>query len=645
LAINEQFTENIANDAALIVYPFTQEFPIQQRTPGISEIDMTTKPAVLISLGAINAGFTRSKKIGSMEVSYKGYVDSDAVRPGNWVVFKTSASGKIKDYIKDGIPRFIGQIYSVIPDYYVDGNGKKSRIIKISIREWSHVLFCPVRYDQYATAGQGTASTVSNIKSDSVPISPSSPKSSQSGSNYSYQKEKTTISIPPEQNKVVEPIDTAPSVESIFAHFRQPFQYVLSILALVSNMSKNIDSVTAAIGQKNVEDIVHAFSSTYKVNMRMPGIPTQLVADHIYTTDDIGNYDPLAPMTTGFLWPIIGVQKWDQNPTAFDSETGLYDMSQFRGSDITKLTYAPKEALRPGAFLSPRTIASGITVDSILNEICDPSSYDYYTDMVYTTDFDGSIKACPLLIVRDIPYSLKNYKEVFPASTNSQFKWTFYDDLPRTTIRLSSILRIPITQNILESPTYIRVVPNSNGVMTGATQSIATFNGTATIPSLQYRFGGKEMVITTYAGVVTPKGDGVTVDYIPQWMEELRNRAVEWHCNLHLWVKATLILKDSDYLISVGSNVRIPLGEDKPVIVGHVDSIDYRMKMEDTGQITNQIIVSLSRVGMQEISDSLRNTGNISPLPPGYITDLFTLDNTVQDGLMYMVQAEQPVAR
>lgn len=643
MAINEHFTENISNDACLIVYPFTQEYPIQQRTPGISEVDMSTKPAVIVSLGAINAGFTRSKKIGSMEISYKGYIDLDAVRSGNWVVFKTSAKGKINDYLKDGIPRFIGQIYSVIPDYYMDGNGKRGRIIKISIREWSHVFFCPVRYDQYATSGQSTAAQVSTIKADVRPIAPSSAKSSQSGDSYSYQKEKTEISVPPEENRVTAPVDTIPSVEVVFATFRQPFQYVLSILALVSNMSKNIDSVTAAIGQKGVDDIVKAFSNTYKVNMRMPGIPRQLVADHVYTTDSIGQYDPITPMTTGFLWPIIGVQKWDQNQDSFDSKTGLYDMSQFRGSDITKLTYAPSEADRPGALLDPRIISSGITVDSILSGICDPSSYDYYTDMIYTND-GGVIKACPILVVRDIPFSIKNYKKVFPGSVDSKFKWTFFDDLPQTTIRLSSILRIPVVQNILESPTYIRVAPNSNGVMTGATQSLATFRGTATIPSLQYRFGGKEMVVTTYAGAVTPEGDGSKVSYIPEWISEIRNRSVEWYCNNHLWLKMTLILKDSDYLFSIGSNVRIPLGENKPILVGHVDSVDYRMKMEDTGQIVNQISLTLSRVGMQEISSTTEFNGNVSPIPPRYISDLFTLDNTVQDGLMYMVQAEMAVA-
>ena len=644
-------TESISNDGTLIVYPWTEPNPEQQKVEGILTVDFSTQDPVAINLGIINVGFTRSKAVGSMEVVYAGYADKRVIRKGNWVVYKTSSKGKIVDPLKDGIVRFIGQIFAINPNYVKDSNGKFTSTYKISVREWSHILYCPVRYDPYVNAGQNTASIVQNVTKDAYPSGRSNlvsvPYLSKQGKNISQgqNQEQFTmvpINIPPNDNKITEPTDAASMTQEIFVKYRQPFSYVSAILSLVSNMNKAVDSLASVFNQQNNEELIRTLGNHYKVVSRSAAIPARLVRDHVYTSSESNKFDPSSPLSTGFLWYVSGVQKWDQNKSVYDPDTGLYDLSKFTGSNMASLVYSQNEAFRPGTLLDPRIVMDGITAIDAIHSMCESSAYDFYTDMWYT-EVDGVIKAAPVLVVRDKPFSIKGYRTKFPQTNNSKYKWTMFDDLPQLTIRASSIQGINQSTNLLESVNYVRVIPNTNGVMEQATQSQATFSGTAIIPSQQYRFGGKEMLVSTYCGLITPGSNGDQVTYDTEWFSELRNRIVEWHSNSHLWSKMTITMKDSNYPLTIGDNIRIPLGEGRPILIGHLESIDYRMKNEETGLITNQVFLTISRVGMQD-NNSKDYNGNVVPLPEGAAVMLHQTTSDEPSGLNLMVQPETPVS-
>lgn len=645
-------TENISNSVALVVYPWNEAYALQQRREGILQIDLSTRPPVSITQGLTYTGFSRNKKVGSMEIVYSGYVDKSVIRVGNWVVYKTSSNGVIVDPLKQGIVRFIGQIYKVDTSYTHDKSaGHRRRAIKISVREWSHLLFCPVRFDPYAVAGQSFSSVVQTVDSTAALSAPSKPWLP----NYLNQQQLTNapLDLKPEQihkseipvqsheSKVDTPRDVIQDINMLFVKYRQPFAYVTSILSLVSNMNNATDSVLSVINQQDVKEVTEAMKDHFKTVAKMPAIPTQLVKDHIYTSSDPTSYDPVSPFSTGFIWYLSGVQKWDQNSSIYDSATGLYKLQDYRNKNMADLVYKPSEAFRPGALIDPSMITSGMSVIDAINSICESTAYDFYTDLIYVND-GGVIKAAPILVVRDIPFSIKEYRRIFPKTTSDRFKWTMYDSLPQLTIRPSSITDITTSTDMLASSNYFRVVPNTMGVMVGATQSFATFNGTAVIPSVQYRFGGKEMVATTFSSSIMPEAEGNLPQIENDWFRELRDRLVEWHSNAHLWMSATISVKDSDYLYSVGSNIRIPLGNNKPILVGHIEGVDYRVRIDDAGLIQNQVILTITRLGMQDPGDKSDYNGAIVPLPPDASVDLLNTEATDVSGLMLMYQAERP---
>jgi hypothetical protein len=174
-----------------------------------------------------------------MEIVYSGYVDKSVIRVGNWVVYKTSSNGVIVDPLKQGIVRFIGQIYKVDTSYTHDKSaGHRRRAIKISVREWSHLLFCPVRFDPYAVAGQSFSSVVQTVDSTAALSAPSKPWLP----NYLNQQQLTNapLDLKPEQihkseipvqsheSKVDTPRDVIQDINMLFVKYRQPFAYVTS---------------------------------------------------------------------------------------------------------------------------------------------------------------------------------------------------------------------------------------------------------------------------------------------------------------------------------------------------------------------------------------------------------------------------------
>jgi len=644
-------TENVSNDGTLIIYPWAEGNPTQQRSEGLLSINLSTREPVAINLGIINVGFTRSKAVGSMEVVYAGYADKDVIRKGNWVVYKTSSSGRIVDPLRDGIVRFIGQIFAINPNYTKDASGKFTSTYKISVREWSHLLYCPVRYDPYVNAGQSQASVVQNITKDAYPNGRSNPLHTPFLNNQNQylmpgqnqeQFSMVPINIPPNENKITEPLDAATITQELFVRNRQPFTYVSAILSLISNMNKAVDSLASVFNQQDSEALISSLNNHYKTVSRSAAIPARLVKDHVYTSSEANSFDPVSPLSTGFMWYVSGIQKWDQNKSVYNPDTGLYDLSKFKGANMADLVYSQTEAFRPGTLIDPKIVMNGITAIEAISSMCEPAAYDFYTDMWYT-EVDGVIKCAPVLVVRDRPFSIKSYRKLFTQTNNSKYKWTMFDDLPQLTIRASSIQGINQSTNMLDSVNYVRVIPNTNGIMDQSTQSTATFQGTAIIPSQQYRFGGKEMLVDTYCGVITPgENDGLPT-YDTEWFAELRNRIVEWYSNSHLWSKMTITMKDSNYPLSIGDNIRIPLGTGRPILIGHLEAIDYRMKCEESGLITNQVYLTISRVGMQDPTGGKKDyNGNVVPLPEGAAVMLHRITDDEPSALNLMVQPESP---
>jgi len=554
-------TSNISSHFSLIHYGWKNPYPT----------DADTSKDVLpgrILPGIHYSSFSRSRSAigGTLEVDIFGA--NPQVNVGDWVVFKTSATGKFtQDNFKShGLTRFIGQIYSITPSFFADAEGNVRRTYKLNVREWSHVLYVPVRFDQLALESA----------SEEIPA-----LNSVAGIVTGSTGDKNDL------------------FEKLIQAKLNTFETVEALLEIIGGLSA--DKTKQTINKLDI----------YKVSTRMPLIPYTLVEDHVITQDKAKlsggaqQFDSERPWSTGFMWNILGVQEWDKQDS-----TGLFESAE----DIKKSVKLVTQG-RPTTFVSPGIYYKGESFNDLLTKKLGPEGYEFYTDLWYIKDKQGVIKVAPVLVVRDNPYSMRGQ-----GVDDRKFSWTYYDDLPKVSVPLRNIVSITPSQTFLNSKNYIRCEYKSAIISHYPNQAATIINGTQTNIASQNRFGGMEMnpIISDLYNV---KGEDKSVqDNAANWLTALSQKLISYYSYDYLFPRASILIKDADFPLSVGFNMEIPLGKDRATLVGHIDSIDYRYHVHSDGRHENQTYVKLSRLCM------LGEDGKtLQPLPPQGILDLIKL--------------------
>lgn len=576
-------TVNVSHDIALVHYGWKDFFPISN----------DIKPRKIINNGLTYVSFSRSKTVGNaLNLTYMGYFPD--LHVGDWVVLKTTSKGKFNlsegqdsdpnYYLNKGIVRFIGQVFSITSQYNSDAEGILRKSYNVLIREWSHCLKIPVRYsDEISLLGQKDIQQVQTLKE----------KLKQQKNQEFIQK-----FIDSNWYKFV-----SSNVSS--------FELIENVLTMIGIRSK-----FAADKEENI----------YLTTSALPSIPKQIYDDHIQEYED-EKYEEKFPFNTGFIFQMIGTQKWADIPTNLINNV-------FSPNDINNIV--DREVVRPPSFISPEIYSQGLVFTEVTQRILDTGGeYETYSDMLYF-DNDGEITCKPVLIIRDKPVSFRSIQSSPEnkdyGSKDRNFGFTYKDDIPRITVPLSNVISFSVSYSSQESYNYVQFTPVPKILKEQPTLHFSLQNARYKDVGAQDRFGGQEYVASCaeYLSEVsktvskseapakqtepknkkaTNKREGTaaksdkTTTPTADWLSALTQKYKYYLPSKFAMPHCTVQVIDNDFPLSVGLMVRIELGVDRPTICGQIEEISYTTNISGDGRLSNQTYIKLSDTLMENPID------------------------------------------
>lgn len=591
-------TGNVSHNIALIHYGWRDFFPISDEL----------KPRKIINNGLTYVSFSRSKTVGNaLNLTYMGYLPDIYV--GDWVVLKTTSegefalseeqSGNSNFYLKKGLVRFIGQIFNITSQYNTDADGILRKSYNITIREWSHCLNIPVRYsDELSILNQVDTTQVESLK--------------QKLGKTSQQRDFVQKFIDSNWKKFIS-----------------------------SNLSsfEIIENILTMIGIRSQFSTEKEFNY-YLTTSSLPSIPKVIYEDHIYKLDG-EKYEELFPFNTGFIYQLIGPQKWE----GADLLENIFDPKQIEN-------IVDRNAIRPPAFVSPSIYSEGIVFTNIIKKILDTGGeYETYTDILYVNN-QGEIGCKPTLVVRDKPISFRalasspDNKDYTAKDRN--FGFTYKDDIPRIEIPLSHVLSMSISYTSQETQNYIQFTPIPKILKEQPNMHDALKNGRYKDAVSQKRFGGQEYVASCseFLGEVsknpsesqkpgktdkakdkqaTNKKEGTAKNAIKSnvpttdWLSALTQKYKYYLPSKFAMPNCTIQIIDNDFPLSVGLMLKVNMGDNLPTICGQIEEISYTTTINGEGKISNKTYVKLSDLLMENTEDPKI----LNILPSEFIRTLF----------------------
>lgn len=581
-------TTNVSYHFAVVFFPWKHPYPVKgasnvESLPPITYTTGSQQPS-----GITSVNYTRNKGPGSvMNIEFTGYINEEAkITVGTWCLLSTHSSHPMADFetVRDqGMVRFIGQVHEINVDYSViPESGRIARKITMTVREWCHVLHCPVRYHSTSEEGNltklGTASSVAENNQKKADI--------------------------------IRRIGT-----SIVNVFQQP---ALS-LAWVGGLNSKSDELLDQFKNLTSKDL----SLFPKVTARLPALPTELTNFVFQNSTDIYTGTPKTAWSEGFFTLLSGVQKW--------SSAGKYS---FFGKGVNP----DEKAKRPMSIAVLDFFNSGDSLfEIIMKQVMGGGGVEVFPDLWYTKAIDNSWKPRPVLVVRDVPFTLKKQKSAYP--------WTVYDDLPRLSIGSEHITRISLKQTAQNTATIVQLIPSSGDWTKIASAAQIAFYGTSIMAEGQERFGAQSRT-SAIRDIFMVEGDPVGDDDISAyeneadsvtkikekigsgslkvdataWFNELRLKHQQWYGADYLYPACTLLLKDNGQPFSVGINVsfNVPSGIN---CVGHCESISQTFVIDASGRVINNTQIQLSRLCIEGASKDLE------PMAYSTLVNLLRRDN------------------
>lgn len=572
-------TTGVSYHVALFIYPWKNAYPVEDR----DNTEASDNPIVLSSDLSTGTGitflqYTRRREPGSaLTIDCMGKIDPVAARIGNWCVLTTSSKSPIKKtgnrqkpLNENSIVQFIGQIYNVNCQYLSDGNGNFRRIMKITLREWSHILHVPVR------------------------LHPAAMNKAQSG-------------------QVEETVKKAGTTFKLFGTaLLNVFESALVGLQMLGGISKdNTSIVDPVINSK--DEYLKFLRSTVS---RFPVLPKLLMEDLFGSASG----DPEDFWTDNFMKVASGVQKWGD----ISVDNNIIPISNL---DNLK-SFIKADAQRPLAFVPISDyIKGGTLLDIIAGTVGGNAASEFFADLWYTKKDDGTIGVQPVIVVRDTPFSFKGSGLGSSFLSSDNFEWTFFDDIPRTKIPAGTILAISVSQTSANTANFIQLSPANNTFASAAAADL-TYNSTVVLPESQKRFGGqsrqmqvrdiwtlgnKQSSLLSPSLPTTPvSSDSETIKAVEStkdaksleakgvinfsWFQNLIGKLVEWYASDYMFPSVTLTIKDNNTPISIGHNIEFQFGDDGFKYVAHVTGIDVRLQVHPDGRIENITVINAIRL-------------------------------------------------
>lgn len=585
-----------------------EEIEKQKKNASSKEVDSKT---TLVAGALSSLRFGRSKSTVDAQCTFTLEDSIDGVVPGTWVLITSSSTDK------DGKPRrlvrFIGQIYAVEPSYYVQSNALIVTRITVYVRSWSAALMAPVRYDINSIVNSLPGNTATTAAAGLVHAL------GAIGQGISYE----------ELSKI--------SIKAYSA-----YELVHLILKLIGAISQSDQlGAISSLGDVKLPDVALA----------MPSIPKALL-------ERLGvKANPASAYSSGFVDVITGTQKvgvnndgtWDG---VFGASTGAPAISQaplplkavtpskpsnnasYSIEDF-KNSFDKDPADRPMTLGLASLVSTGQSAWTMINQHCEPSINEFFTDIVYQPVGENDIAAKPVIIARDKPFLLKKLKDESSADLSS---FTLYDDLPRVYLDNVYITNFKMSSTFINSPNFIRTNYQSQVLENESAKALSQVYGTERLDPEMRRFGGQEMFTETqFLSKDIIDGRRADVDF-KDWFTKIKEIIKSWHSYNYKTPSGTLMLEDDNIPLTVGFNVQFEIGNF--TLVGHVESYDLNFQVDQSGNHISTTQVKLSRI-VQVIDgkldyinpDALNNLFSTepkkSPVKPKAIASLSIISDTI----------------
>lgn len=534
----------------------------------------------LAGYGVTAVAINRSKSSpdGECNITVVGPLPKD-MNPGSWVIVSTIS----KD--QNGQPkylmRFIGQIFAIDVNYSIDESGLRSTSSQVKVREWSYAYRVPVRYDIISLESSSLSANAFESTVGSKILS--GPKSQASNA---YQ-----------------------DLNQLLSAAFDPYTFAHVMLQMIGAINQN-DILPEAV-KKQVQKLPD-------LAVTMPSIP-QAVLERL----GIQNADPQNPFASGFVKVVTGLlQSGTYNKQPWD---GIWKSPSI--DDIANKMKTAAQNMKDKPFVSGlgALLQQGVPAWDILNNLCENTINEVFTDMWYEPGQNGTIVGRPVLVVRDKPFLIKTLRDNPPKQLKKAElgEHTLYDNIPRVFIPSEQIRNFRINNNVINSPNYIRA-SYSPIVGDRLADAKAALAGVVKLDPEMRRFGGNfEEFTVRYNGMnydrdtssfkLTPNsGPEALVDYF----ERMKNLFTLWHAYDYRMANGILILKDDNIAISLGMNVQFQIGN--YTLVGHVEQVEYSYNILQNGLEETSTMVSIRRICKVEAKD-----GSIGFIDPGDFGNLY----------------------
>lgn len=521
-------------------------------------------------VGVKGIRFNRSKKSPSSEctITYKGVLPK-YIQAGNWILVYSYMNGK--NGVKSKFIRFCGQIHSINYDYSTTGEGLISKTFTIFAREWSSVLESQIKYDKISLQANIT--------------SPGGLIAAMGNGGASLQK------------------DLIKQMGDFFSPFELA-QFILSLIGCV-NQDDAIKSITTSDGKSVLKLPSLALSA--------PSIPKSVMLNM-----GLSDPNPKDAFSTGFVKVVAGYAANAYASGVSGNWNGLFNKNGiYNYATSLKNAYVDSK-------LKPTVNGLGALTQlvypawSLIQNYCDPATFEYFTDMWYEKGDDGEIISQPVIVMRDKPFLmnkvLSNYLPqkkllIEPVSlsgftTNDLKEFSKYDNIPRISIPSEYILNISLSNTILNSPNYISIeFPDLAAKELQSSLSAAI--GRLRLPDEMARFGGREMRYqTNFVGVGNYEQNETSFQKV---FDSYKWLAFAWHGFDYRFAEGSILIKDFNTPISVGMNVRFKLNS--LTLVGQVEGYSTDFSINAAGLESTLTQIQLSHIVKEVVPPAISPVG------------------------------------
>lgn len=478
--------------------------------------------------------------------------------PGTWVVISAIVSNSVNsesDANYTRIIKYIGQIHTIQTSFTAQGDGLLSTTNSVNVREWSHVLSVPIRYDVYSIFHESQNDVRAAIGALS------------SVTGFGSQK----------------------TIDVLTGTNFDPFTLAHAVLTLVGMIS-SVDRVNP-----NGEVDYKKYESLPKFATRTPYIP-----DSLKQRLDLDSGFSLIPSkdpsyAQGFVKVLTGIQK-EKIYTYWD---GIWknkdELDEYK--DILYKGYQSSDLILPSVNGANLFTQIGKSAWEMLTQYCNNSFTEVFSDLAYissnnSTSIQGgdsinNVFAQPYIMIRDKPFMMKRFNK---EAKHSKGLWTYYDDLPRIKLSSASIISINFQNTCVTSPNYIRAQFDSSVANRELINSMSiNSNSIQVLQQEQEKFGGQEMFMYTF---FIPKAQ----NSVSKIFGVITEAGKFWYSYLYKMFDAVLVVKEDGIALSVGYNLTFKIGEYE--LVGHIESFETQFSIDMNGLEHYTTRINLSRVVM-----------------------------------------------